>query len=91
MTRRVSPSEQGQLQGINGSLLGLTGVIGPTLFTLIYAYFISDQAPINLPGATFLLAALLMISSLILVTKVTRTRDQGSVAEDIQKSIESRS
>jgi DHA1 family tetracycline resistance protein-like MFS transporter len=90
MTRRVSPSEQGQLQGINGSLLGLTGVIGPTLFTLIYAYFISDQAPINLPGAPFLLAGLLMTSSLILVVKVTRARDQSSVSEDIQKSIEYR-
>src|SRR2546429_621518 len=45
MTRRVSQSEQGQLQGINGSLMGLTGVIGPTLFTLIFAFFIGSQAP----------------------------------------------
>jgi len=50
MTRRVSPSEQGQLQGINGSLMGLTGVIGPTLFTLIFAFFIGSQAPFNRPS-----------------------------------------
>jgi DHA1 family tetracycline resistance protein-like MFS transporter len=90
MTRRVSPSEQGQLQGINGSLLGLTGVIGPILFTLTYAYFIGNQAPFNLPGAPFLLSALLMISSLILATKVTRARDHGSVSEGLPPRVESR-
>jgi DHA1 family tetracycline resistance protein-like MFS transporter len=89
MTRRVGPSEQGALQGINGSLMGLTGVIGPTLFTLIFAFFIGSQAPVNLPGAPFLLSALLMASSLILAAKVTRSRDQSSVSEDLQKRVES--
>ncbi len=73
MTRRVGPSEQGQLQGINGSLMGLTGVIGPTLFTLIFAYFISSHAPLNLPGAPFLLSAILMVGSLILAARITRS------------------
>ena len=81
MTRRVGPSEQGALQGINGSLMGLTGVIGPTLFTLIFAFFIGSKAPVNLPGAPFLLSALLMIVSLILATKVTRRREQRPMVE----------
>ena len=81
MTRRVGPSEQGQLQGINGSLMGLTGVIGPTLFTLIFAFFIGTQAPINLPGAPFLLSALLMIASLLLALKVTRAIERVSHLE----------
>src|SRR5437667_11039045 len=45
MTRRVGPSEQGQLQGINGSLMGLTGVIGRTLMTVIFAFFIGYKGP----------------------------------------------
>jgi len=81
MTRRVGPSEQGQLQGINGSLMGLTGVIGPTLFTLIFAFFIGTQAPINLPGAPFLLSAFLMIASLLLALKVTRAIERVSHLE----------
>ncbi len=81
MTHRVGPSEQGQLQGINGSLMGLTGVIGPTLFTLIFAFFIGTQAPLQLPGAPFLLSALLMIASLLLALKVTRAIERVSHLE----------
>ena len=41
MTRRVAPTEQGQLQGANSSLMGIASMIGPALFTLIYARAIS--------------------------------------------------
>ena len=34
MTRHVEPSEQGQLQGANASLTGLSELIGPTVFSL---------------------------------------------------------
>ena len=81
MTRRVGPEEQGALQGVNGSLLGLTGVIGPSLFTLTYAFFIGGRAPVNLPGAPFLLAALLMIVSLILATRITRSSELRPLIE----------
>ena len=61
MTKRVGPKEQGLLQGANASIVGLTGVLGPAIFTLIYAFFIGRQAPFQLPGAPFILAALLML------------------------------
>ena len=35
-------------------------MLGPFLFTLTFAYFISDQAPVKMPGAPFLLAAALL-------------------------------
>ena len=77
MTRKVGPSEQGALQGINGSIMALTGIIGPLIFGSLYAYFISPQS-FNLPGAPFLLSALLMIASLIVATKVTRVADPSA-------------
>jgi MFS transporter, DHA1 family, tetracycline resistance protein len=89
MTRKMGPSEQGVLQGINGSIMALTGIIGPLIFGSLYAYFIIPQS-FNLPGAPFLLSALLMISSLVLAMKVTSTREQGLVSEDLSNVMESR-
>ena len=55
-TRRVSPEQQGQLQGATLSVQSVSQMVGPFLFTLIFAYFIGDSAPLKLPGAPFLLA-----------------------------------
>jgi DHA1 family tetracycline resistance protein-like MFS transporter len=76
MTRMVSPSEQGQLQGANASILGLTGIIGPGLFTVIFAFFIGTQAPFQLPGAPFILSAFLMVGALAIAARVTRRREE---------------
>jgi DHA1 family tetracycline resistance protein-like MFS transporter len=66
MTRRVNPSEQGRLQGANSSLMGIGAMIGPTIFTKSFAFFIAATAPFALPGAPFLLAALLLLAGLAL-------------------------
>lgn len=64
MTARVQPHEQGQLQGANSSIMGLTGLVGPGLFTLTFAYFIGAGTKWHIPGASFLLAAVLMLIAL---------------------------
>jgi len=71
MTRRVGPSEQGQLQGANSSIIGITGLIGPGLFTMTFASFIGPHRDWRLPGAPFLLATLLMAVALVLAWRVT--------------------
>ncbi|ABD07154.1 MFS transporter [Rhodopseudomonas palustris HaA2] len=66
MTRLVAPAQQGQLQGATTSMNSIAALIGPFLFTGIFAYFIEPDAPIWFPGAPFLLAgALLMVSMLL--------------------------
>jgi len=72
MTRHVRPSEQGQLQGINSSFMGLTGIIGPGLFTLTFAAFIGRYEGWHLPGAPFLLAAAMMVSAFAIGWRVTK-------------------
>ncbi len=72
MTRVVSPSEQGQLQGINSSFMGMTGIFGPALFTLTFATFIGPRANWHLPGAAFLLAAALLATAWGVAWRVTR-------------------
>ena len=72
MSRHVSSSEQGQLQGAIASINGVTGLIGPTLFTQIFAYFIGANGAWHLPGAPFLLASLLLVSAAVIAWRVAK-------------------
>ncbi len=72
MTRRVSPTEQGQLSGANSSVMGITGMIGPTLFTVTFATFIGSRASWHLPGAPFFLASGMMLAAAVIAFSVTR-------------------
>jgi DHA1 family tetracycline resistance protein-like MFS transporter len=72
MSRVVDPTEQGRLQGANSCLSGITGLIGPTLFTATFAEFIRPGRAWALPGAPFLLAAALLGVALLLTWTFTR-------------------
>jgi MFS transporter, DHA1 family, tetracycline resistance protein len=77
MTQLVSPAEQGQLQGANGSVLGIATLIGPLLFTQTFAMFIGAHRDWHLPGAPFLLSALLLVASLTVALRVMAGRLQS--------------
>jgi len=64
MTRHVASTEQGRLQGLDGSLRGIADLIGPGLFTLTFAHFIAPGRAWELPGAPWLLAAALQVAAL---------------------------
>ena len=70
MTRDVEATEQGRLQGLDGSLRGIADLIGPGLFTFTFAQFIAPGH--ELPGAPFLLAALLQIAAIVLAWRALR-------------------
>jgi len=74
MTQRVSASEQGLLQGANAALIGITGMIGPIMFSLTYAHFIDVDNAIHLPGAPFLLAAVLMSVAAVIAWRAARVK-----------------
>lgn len=81
MTVRVQPHEQGQLQGANSSIMGLTGLVGPGLFTLTFAYFIGAGTKWHVPGASFLLASALMLIALAVALAINaRAAGQVNVA-----------
>jgi DHA1 family tetracycline resistance protein-like MFS transporter len=69
MTRLVKPDQQGQLQGATASVQSVSQLVGPFLFTLTFAWFIGTQAPVKLPGAPFLLAALLLVLALLIALR----------------------
>ena len=69
----VPSSEQGKIQGALTSLISLTAIAAPLLFTAgLFSYFTSDRAPIHLPGAPFLLGAALFAVSLVLLVRLFR-------------------
>ena len=76
MTMRVSVSEQGQLSGANTSIMGLTGMVGPIVFTTVFAMSISTRASWGLPGAAFLAGAVLLAVALVLAIRVTSSATQ---------------
>lgn len=86
VTRQVDPGEQGRLQGAMTSLASLATVFGPFLFSQVFAYFIGRDAVVHLPGAAFLLSALLVGAGLLLGWRATAhlrtpsTADPGSPA-----------
>ncbi len=66
MSKRLGPSVQGELQGANGSLTGIAGVIGPTLFSGIYGYSIHPETTTQFPGLAFLVASASLLVALII-------------------------
>jgi DHA1 family tetracycline resistance protein-like MFS transporter len=83
MTRRVSGSEQGKLQGALGSLRGIAFMIGPLLFTTTFASFIGPHKDWHLPGAPFILAALLLGASTLIAWWATVPRAGDTLPEII--------
>ncbi len=69
MTRLVEPDQQGQLQGATSSVQSVSQLVGPFLFTLTFAYFIGETAPVKLPGAPFFLASVLLLLALAIALR----------------------
>jgi DHA1 family tetracycline resistance protein-like MFS transporter len=79
MSRHVSPSEQGRVQGANSSLQAIAGLAGPGLFTQAFAFAIvaGSVAPAGLP---FLLASAMLAVAGAIAWRATANRP-ASAAE----------
>jgi MFS transporter, DHA1 family, tetracycline resistance protein len=58
MSHRVPPTQQGELQGFNGSIQSLASMLAPALYNPALAWFTGPGAPYHFPGIVFALAAL---------------------------------
>ncbi|MEZ4656899.1 MAG: MFS transporter [Caldilineaceae bacterium] len=72
ITQNVADNEQGAIQGALTSLNSLTGVIGPLIATNVFRYFISDAAPVQMPGAAFFVGAIFLLFALGLAIRTFR-------------------
>lgn len=75
MSNLTARSGQGELQGAVASLFSLATIIGPLVMTQAFAFFTAPAAPIYLPGAAFVIAALLTLGALLLFARALRMAD----------------
>lgn len=83
MTRRVSASEQGQLQGANSSIMGIAGMIGPWIFANIFSFAINGEASVKVPGLPFFFAASLHILALVVAMLIVKPTPPASIQEKV--------
>ena len=79
----VPPDQQGKVQGALTSLISLTSIAAPLLFTTaLFGYFTSDAAPLLLPGAPFFLGSLLILVSLLQLLRLFRRQPEATPAAE---------
>lgn len=66
MTRHVSESEQGQLQGANNSVGAIAGVISPLFFGAIYSLSVGPKPTLPYIGSAFLIAAAILAGAALI-------------------------
>ncbi|MEO6724322.1 MAG: TCR/Tet family MFS transporter [Blastocatellia bacterium] len=72
ITKMVSASEQGAVQGVISSIQAVAAIIGPLMATNLFAYFTSSAAPVHLPGAAFIASSILVAISALLAIRNAR-------------------
>ena len=72
ISNEVPDNAQGELQGALTSLISVTSITGPLLFTWVFGVFSGADAPFHLPGASFFLGAMLAGISMFLVVRNLR-------------------
>lgn len=70
MSRRVGPSEQGQLQGANQSLQGIASILGPMVFGTTFSLAVRYDARWHMPGLPIYIASATLVVALILAQRV---------------------
>jgi DHA1 family tetracycline resistance protein-like MFS transporter len=83
MTRRVSPANQGQLQGALQGLQSLASILGPLVFGMGFAWSIRGGTS-RLPGFAYFVASALLLGVFLLAFKVARATE-GRVHRDSQE------
>ena len=69
VSRGVPANEQGALQGSIASLASLTGVVGPLVANFAFGYFISEAAPVKIPGIAFFMGAAFLAIALVFILR----------------------
>jgi DHA1 family tetracycline resistance protein-like MFS transporter len=73
MSRTAPDDQQGELQGALTSINAVASIAAPLAMTQVFFYFTHENAPIYLPGAPFILSAILVVGAIAVYLPVLRT------------------
>ena len=74
MSRTAPDDQQGELQGALTSINAVASIAAPLAMTQVFFYFTHENAPIYLPGAPFILSAILVIGAIGVYLPALRTK-----------------
>ncbi len=72
MSRSAHDDQQGELQGVVTSVNAVALIVAPLIMTQIFWFFTGDAAPVHLPGAPFLLSAVLTLAAIAVFAATPR-------------------
>lgn len=74
MSRTAPDDQQGELQGALTSINAVASIAAPLAMTQVFFYFTHENAPIYLPGAPFILSAILVVGAIGVYLPALRTK-----------------
>jgi MFS transporter, DHA1 family, tetracycline resistance protein len=78
MSQRTPPDQQGELQGMNGSMSALGFLLAQLVYNNALAAFTSDEAAVYFPGAPFLIAASFSLLALLALFLLPKREQQAA-------------
>ncbi len=74
MSRTASDDQQGELQGTVSSINAVATIVAPLLVTQTFWYFTAAGTPFYMPGAPFLLSAILTVGCIVVFVQTPRQK-----------------
>jgi DHA1 family tetracycline resistance protein-like MFS transporter len=78
MSRQAGPSSQGELQGAVASIASVAAIISPLFMTQLFSRFSVPEAPVQLPGAPYLVAGALVFCCVLIALRTVPKTEMGS-------------
>lgn len=81
MSNSVKDNEQGNLQGALTSMISLTAIFGPILYTTLFSIFADKQFDYYFPGAPFVAGAVFLVTALLIVIRALKKLSKDEEVE----------
>ncbi len=87
VSQRGQANNQGEIQGFTASLMSLGAMIAPLTLNPVLAYFTSASTPVKLPGAAFIVSAIIGLVTLALVARLPTINSSEQTIDRVDDGI----